>query len=47
MKGAYLAMKKHRLGIFNSWRKQANQHRKPFKDTFAQDWFVDKINVED
>jgi len=46
-KGAYSAMKKHRIAVFETWRKLPNQYRKPFKDTFSQDWFIDKITIQD
>lgn len=45
-KGAYKAMKAHRLKVFYEWRNSANEYRKDFKDTFAQNWCVDKEYIQ-
>jgi len=42
IKGAYDAMKKHRLDTFQEWRELPNEYRKDFKDTFAKDWYITK-----
>jgi len=46
-KGAYRAMKEHRLKIFYEWLSYSNQLRKPFKDTYSQSWKIRKIELKD
>lgn len=46
-RGAYIAMKNHRIDNFNKWRNLPNEHRKDFKETFGQDWMVQSIEVQD
>jgi len=46
-KGAYLAMKQHRLNIFYEWLRYSNQFRKSFKDTYGQSWKIRKIELKD
>lgn len=46
-KGAYKAMKEHRLKVFNEWRNSPNQYRKSFIDTVHQDWTIQKIDVHE
>lgn len=45
MKGAYLAMKEHRLNVFNEWRSKENQYRKSHLDTVHQDWSIGKKDI--
>lgn len=44
-KGAYGAMKQHRLQVFEEWRKSPNWTRRNFLDTAFQDWVIAKIEV--
>jgi len=46
LKGAYRAMKEHRIKTFNDWRALPNQFRKPFLDTFPKSWRVRSIEIE-
>lgn len=47
LKGAYKAMKEHRMKTFEEWRKLPNEYRKPFKDTVHQDWCIQKIDIQE
>lgn len=44
-RGAYNAMKDHRLKTFNEWRVLPNKYRKDFKDDYAKDWHIRKTEI--
>lgn len=47
IRGAYNAMKAHRLKTFNEWRKEPNEFRRDNLDTVHQDWFIKKTKIEE
>lgn len=44
-KGAWDAMKKHKLEQHNKWRVRSNNYRKSFKWNFAQGWFIEESEI--
>jgi len=47
LKGAYNAMKKHRLKCFNEWRALPNEYRKDYLDTAFHSWRIQKTEIEE
>lgn len=46
LRGAYNAMKAHRLKSFTDWRKMKKFYRMRFLDTVHQDWRIEKVEVK-
>lgn len=45
IRGAYKAMKQHRLMKFNEWMKYSNCLRKAYKDTHDRAWRISKTEL--
>lgn len=44
-KGAYDAMKKHKLELYNDWMNKERYYKKRFKPDFAKGWYIHETEV--
>lgn len=44
-KGAWEAMKKHKLEVHEEWLQHGRYYRNSFKSTFAKAWFISETEI--